>query len=353
MSAGLVNLGSQTRAAAGLVRCTCVEGKESRVQIPSSRPILFFGLPWHDCRARMFTFARIVTLTLVIAWPAAPARAADNSMETVEVTASREKMRREIQTFVHQVTRLEGEFVGRWQEFVCPMVVGVSDAQAQFIQHRLIEVQNTVRKKQPKPGVECRPNLFVIITDEVDQVLADWKERDPGMFRWKSREGVSRSGGTGPVRTWHNAILAGADNEAINQVSGLNQITTLDQVSTGSRVNISKPGCPLQGRIEAGCWEHINAVVVLVDARATGKVNLAQLADFISVVSLSQIDLSADLGGIDSILRLFAQPRPDVPPAGLTEWDYAFLKGLYRVSYSPVNQQRDIAARMVRELAPR
>ena len=68
-------------------------------------------------------------------------------METVEVTASREKIRREIQTFVHQVTRLEGEFVGRWRMFVCPMAVGVSDPQAQFIQRRIIEVQNMVRKK--------------------------------------------------------------------------------------------------------------------------------------------------------------------------------------------------------------
>ena len=94
-------------------------------------------------------------------------------------------------------------------------------------------------------------------------------------------------------------------------------------------------------------------MVVLVDTRSTGKVTVAQLADYISVVSLSQIDLSADLGGIDSILQLCAQPRPDVPPAGITEWDYAFLNGLYRASYSPANQQRDIAARMVRELAPR
>ena len=36
--------------------------------------------------------------------------------------------------------------------------------------------------------------------------------------------------------------------------------------------------------------------------------------------------------------------RPEVPPVGITE---------YRASYSPANQQRDIAARMVRELAPR
>jgi len=173
-------------------------------------------------------------------------------------------------------------------------------------------------------------------------VLADWKVRDPGMFRWKSREGVSRSGGTGPVRTWHNAIEEASDGSPSTQNKHY------------LKMPIDKPGCPLTGsRIVAGCWEHITAVVVLVDARATGKVTLAQLADFISVVSLSQIDLSADLGGIDSILRLFAQPRPEVPPTGLTEWDYAFLNGLYRASYSPVDQQRDIEARMVRELAPR
>jgi hypothetical protein len=271
----------------------------------------------------------------------ANAYAATTPLETVEVTASREKVRREIQTFVHQVTRLEGEFVGRWGIPICPLVVGVSDTQAQFIQHRLIEVHDTVRKKQARPEPNCRPNLFVIITDEPDQLVAEWKVRDPGMFRWKTRDGVSRSGGAGPVRTWHNAIEEPADGTA----------------STGTRLTRNlpsgKPSCPLTGRIAAGCWEHITAVVVLVDARATGKVTVEQLADFISVVSLSQIDLSANLGGIDSILRLFAQPPPDVPPVGLTEWDYAFLNGLYRASYSPKDQQRDIEARMVRELAPR
>jgi hypothetical protein len=271
----------------------------------------------------------------------AAAQAATTPLETVEVTASREKVRREIQTFVHNVTRLEGEFVGRWGVPICPMVVGVSDPQARFIEHRLIEVQDKVRKREAETRPRCRPNLFVIITDEADQVVADWKERDPGMFRWKTREGVSRSGGTGPVRTWHNSIEEPADGAA----------------STGTRLTKNlpsgKPSCPLSGRVAAGCWEHITTAVVLVDARKTGKVTLTQLADFIGVVGLSQIDLSADLGGIDSILRLFAQPPPDVAPAGLTEWDYAFLNGLYRASYSPINQQRDIEARMVRQLAPR
>jgi hypothetical protein len=307
----------------------------------------------------MLALARLLGVAIACAWFAAPLRAANDPMETVEVTASREKMRKEISTFVHKVTRLEGEFVGRWGGFVCPWAVGVSDEQTQFIQRRVIEVQNTVRKKKPDPKAECRPNLFIIITDEADQVLADWKERDPGMFRWKARENVSRSGGTGPVRTWHNAILAAADGGPVNSASTLSAASTFShstnagQAATGSRINIDKPSCPTSSRVAAGCWEHINAVVVLVDTRATGKVTVAQLADFIAVVSLSQIDLSADLGGIDSILRLFAQPPPEVPPAGITEWDYAFLNGLYRASYSPANQQRDIAARMVRELSPR
>lgn len=281
--------------------------------------------------------------------------AANDPLETVEVTASREKMREEIQTFVHKVTRLEGEFVGRWGGSVCPMAVGLSDAQSQFLQSRIVEIQDTVRKKKTKTDAKCQPNLFVIITDEADQVLEDWKKRDPGMFRWKTREFVSRSGGTGPVRTWHNAILTASDGRAVNEASMLSGqgSSANNQVTTGSRLNISAPSCPMGSRIEAGCWEHINAVVVLVDTRQTGKVTLAQLADYISVVSLSQIDLSADLGGVDSILRLFAEPRPDVPPIGITEWDHAFLNGLYRASYSPKNQQRDIAARMVRELAPR
>ena len=292
---------------------------------------------------------------LIAAFFVAGAHAANDSLETVEVTASREKMRQEIQTFVHKVTRLEGEFVGRWSDFVCPMAVGVSDAQAMFIQRRIIEVQNTVRTKKPNPNAECDPNLFIIITDDAEQVLADWKERDPGMFRWKARDNVSRSGGTGPVRTWHNAILTASDGRAINDASMVTAagLSANSQVTSGSRLNIEKPGCPMKGRIEASCWEHINAVVVLVDTRAAGKVTVAQLADFISVVSLSQIDLSADLGGVDSTLKLFGQPRPEVPPVGITEWDYSFLRGLYRASYSPVNQQRDIAARMVRELAPR
>jgi len=141
---------------------------------------------------------RFLPLLLVSTWLAsARAHAATDPLETVEVTGSRAAVRKEIQTFVSQVTRADGELIGRWRDFICPLVVGVTDQQAQFIRNRLVEIQSTVRKHREDPGKPCKSNLFVIITEDADHVIEEWKQRDPGMFRWKTREGVSRSIGAG------------------------------------------------------------------------------------------------------------------------------------------------------------
>jgi hypothetical protein len=288
----------------------------------------------------MLRCQRKLTLPLIAACilqaAMAIAASSDPPLDTVVVTGSKEAMRRQIMTFVQSVTRVDGELIGRWRDHICPMVVGLSDAQSQFVQRRLIEVQNTVRKLKPQGGQACEPNLFVIVTDEAEQVLSSWKERDPGMFRWKTRNGVSRSNGSGAVRTWHNAIVGNSDGGPVIVREGQPSSYKL------------KPS-----RIESTVAENISAVVVLVDTRAAGKVTLAPLADYVAMVSLSQIDLNANLGSINSILRLFGEPRAEVPPTALTEWDFAFLNGLYRTSYSPMSQRRDLAARMTRALAPR
>jgi hypothetical protein len=295
-------------------------------------------------------FRRILVLSLIAACcvqEAFAASPADPPLDTVVVTGSPEETRRQIQTFVSSVTRMDGELIGRWLEHICPMVVGLSDEQAQFVQSRLIEVQNTVRKLKPEGDKACQPNLFVIVSDESEQVLNSWKARDPGMFRWKTREGVSRSNGNGPVRTWHNAIMEPSDSAPVLNGAPVNGGPDLCG-DTGIPCFKLKPS-----RIESSAAENVRAVVVLVDTRAAGVVNLSQLADYIAMVSLSQLDLTANVGAVNSILKLFAEPRPDAPPMGLTEWDLAFLNGLYRTSYSPMNQRRDIAARMTRALAPR
>jgi len=108
----------------------------------------------------------------------------------------------------------------------------------------------------------------------------------------------------------------------------------------------------LGSRITSNVAESLTGAVVLVDTRAAAGVTVAQLADYIAMTSFSKPDLEADLGKTESILQLFTV-EPQNRPQGLTEWDQAFLRGLYRISYTPKQQRTSIATRMVGELAPR
>ena len=83
-------------------------------------------------------------------------------------------------------------------------------------------------------------------------------------------------------------------------------------------------------------------MVVLVDTQAAAGVTVTQLADYIAMISFAKPDLEADLGKTESILQLFAV-EPANRPSGLTEWDQAFLRGLYRISYTPKQQRTAIA----------
>jgi hypothetical protein len=142
------------------------------------------------------------------------------------------------------------------------------------------------------------------------------------------------------VRTWHNM--------RIEQSNGM----PLLSIALAPGIKPVMSAKDLGSRITSNVAEILNGVVVLVDTHAAAGVTVAQLADFIAMTSFAKPDLGADLGQTDTILRLFAV-EPANRPGGLTEWDHAFLRGLYRISYTPKQQRTSIATHMVGELAPR
>jgi len=80
---------------------------------------------------------------------------------------------------------------------------------------------------------------------------------------------------------------------------------------------------------------------------------IGQIADYVTMVSLAEPDLDAPLGTAPTILRLFAAlPPGEDRPAGLSPWDAAFLKALYGTTLSLITQRSTIADRMLRDLAP-
>jgi hypothetical protein len=69
------------------------------------------------------------------------------------------------------------------------------------------------------------------------------------------------------------------------------------------------------------------------------------------MVGLAKLKAGARLGDAPTILKLF-DGAPDVAPAGLTDWDQAFLKSLYATEQITRQQRGQIAREMVREIAP-
>ena len=69
------------------------------------------------------------------------------------------------------------------------------------------------------------------------------------------------------------------------------------------------------------------------------------------MVGLAEIQLNADIADAPSILRLFS-PSEEPKPAGLSDWDIAFLKGLYHTGQEYKLQRSAITQRMVHDIAP-
>lgn len=262
------------------------------------------------------------------------------ALDTVEVVGHREKLSKEVQTFVGKLTQLDGELVSSWVMPICPKVVADDPAHAEYIRQRLLEVAREV-PFDAETDAKCRANTFVIVTSAPEKFIAQWKERDPGMFIWRPRRDVTRSPESLPVRTWHNVAIEPADGEVMMEG---NTATIGSRLPSGAKKYKAKAS-----RIQSNVSENLKSVLVLVDTNQAAGVTLRQLADYIAMVSFSKVDLDVDFGRSNSILRLFADDGI-VRPDSLTTWDLAFLRGLYRQSFEAVQQRQAITNRMVRDL---
>ena len=266
---------------------------------------------------------------------ATPQQAAGDSkgtIETIEVTAQRETMRKAIRTFVSNVTRFDGENVARWRIPICPSVTGAALEHGEFMRAKIVEIVKIVGAPLARDQKKCSPNLFVILTPQPDQLWATLKERNPKMFVSLQPQKIERALSTRPVQSVQNVILNNADG-------------TTPFSSASYRLKDS--------HIHSSVTEDFISVVVVINDAETGKVTFGQLADHVAMVALARVDLSADFTGADSILRLFATSDSvmPAPPSRLTGWDQSFLRTLYGVDVSILRSRGLISSTMIRDAA--
>jgi len=278
--------------------------------------------------------------------PDRPAQPAGSDQEAnlpqVTVEAQRQ-LEHQIHDFVRALTRSASsdEALKRWQEPVCPLVAGLPGSQGEFVLTRISSVARAAGV--PLAPQECRPNLYIVVTATPDKLLSLWQHRHRRLFGGASstevRDFLTKPR---PIRVWYNVTFGTNFGTQLDQgapeLGAVFSSTPSNHHFSGSHLVIDD--VPL-----------FSSVIIVVDVVQVSGLQYGQLADYIAMAALAQLDLDVQLNA-PSILQLFA-PRPaDVPkPAGLSTWDVAFLKALYSTRQGSTMQRSSIATSMLRAMA--
>jgi hypothetical protein len=255
---------------------------------------------------------------------------------TVEAPRDRADVERRIWSFVNSIAVKPGdESLARWQNQIplCPLLAGISGADAEYILSRVTKIAETAGA--PLAAKDCKRNFFIVVTSDPDGVIKAWSKRDVTMFGDETDQGgttIHEFHSTTPVRVWYNTEIFNLDGTPLGNVAG--------------RAN----GAARATRIEINNYRALSSVIAIVDTRHMKGVSFGQVAAYVAMLGLVQIHPQANVIDAPTILNLFAQPAN--APAGLTSWDEAFLKATYQSRNTDKAQIAAIKSSMVQDVAP-
>lgn len=282
-------------------------------------------------------------LTARAAVAAEPSPAAAANIENITVTGQRPDVVRQLmEDFINEIGDPVSTSRGyaRWQDRLCVGVYNLPDAKtAQYLADKITLVALDTGLKTGGPG--CAPNLHIVFSPDARALATQMTEATPLMFMpYGGTEGTTQGlaalerfkSSEAPVRWWQITMIVDEFGyPAIVLPDETGGATTRGYVS----------------RLKASTNDALWGSLIIVDATKLGAVKWPQLADYLAMVSLAQVDPEG-APGQDSILGLF---NSSTPPAGLTELDRTYLRALYDMNTMtmPSTQRGILSNQMVRE----
>ena len=225
----------------------------------------------------------------------------------------------------------------RWDSAVCPLVAGLTREQGDFILARI--TQAALAAHVPLAGSRCRANLFVVVTDRPRRLLSKWWARDQVMYDTRNGIAPVRAfiASTRPVHAWYNTAL-GCSSQPLDTAAPANALAAAGMLIEGGSGVVCAHG--VDTLLKTATVRGFSSVIVVVDAKQMRGVTLGQLAAYVTLTGLAEVNLSARDGAIPTILQLF---RGGIhPPLDLTAWDRALLYGLYNTHQASMLQATEI-----------
>jgi hypothetical protein len=260
---------------------------------------------------------------------------------TVEGKRDRATVEKQADTFVsHVIAHPFDESLARWRTPVCPLVFGVSRDNGEYLLEKLSQIARSAGV--PLTGENCRANFYIVMTPEPDALLKAWSKRDVTMFGDAGRQQISKfKNGAAPIRVWYNVSLDNADGTSLTAAS-----PGLALSSGSSDGGAAFNGIPANNHAIATrlAWNEVRdlaSAIVLIDTRRAVGIKYNQLTAYIAMAGFAEVRLGENVGSVPTVLNLFNADAKTVPP-GLSEWDEALLKALYRTEQTDKSQLNEL-----------
>lgn len=247
-------------------------------------------------------------------------------LEDIEVTGS--TLDSMIKDFVGEVAapnRRRG--LARWEDNVCIGVANMRPEPAQYIVDRVSTVAEDVGLTPGAPG--CTPNVMIVASDDPSALAQDMIEESRRAFRLGG-SGMDRGSAAlrafessdAPVRWWQIAMPTDSETggRAV-RIPGECFEPCRHSIDYAPKINVFAAS-----RLNTQIVDNLFRTLVILDMNQISNLSAIQLADYVAMVTLAQIDPEADTSRYASILNVFDGPEP---AGSLTDWDKAYLQGLY------------------------
>lgn len=235
-----------------------------------------------------------------------------------DITVQGRRIDERVRSFIDEVVAPpSGRGPARWHDSVCVGVANLRGETAQYLADRVSEVAWDIGLEAGEPG--CRPNIMIIGTDDGAAMAQGLVAARRSIF-WPGGSGMNRSRAAleafqqtdHAVRWWHISLPIDSETNALAvRLPGGNPPTVANYAA---------------GRLRTTIRNDLGRVIIIVDVAKLAGLNSRQIADYVAMVALSQVDPDADTRDYDSILNVFRQPEAT---PNLSEWDLAYLKALY------------------------
>ena len=224
----------------------------------------------------------------------------------------------------------DSEQLARFEQAVCPMVIGMPRDLTAVLTRLIRENVVAVGGEVAKPG--CSVNAAVIFIDNPQQLVrALYKEEPSFFYTFTPREFYYFAEQPRPVFSWHLTNTYTRDGSLMSQ----------------------KVRSAAATRLYTNIREDMEAGIVVIDRSQTDGKSLRQLADFATMHLL--LDVKPKAGRLDksSILSLFEKRlQGTYSPARFSRFDRAALTGFYTQqenNRTAAAQRQNIAARIRQE----